>query len=248
MAQRHRGRDAGLARKDLAAVFGGQRLRSSRSHSKPALASTTSLRQLDQAKGLGHLAGAGLVVPRGAADQQDASGPAGVVMLPLRPPIAIARVEPLDGQLELRIGETWTRLPRPRALAILVVVRPGHVGEPVDLAADLIEGRVAEALEEPAGELVARQLGASLSLPDIHGRELMHAPFPLRASRLAWKRVSRSPGRTQSGVHAFRQLERAAAEHVDDECQLATRRPAASHSRQPDRTSPASNTDWRRRG
>ena len=106
---------------------------------------------------------------RRAADEQHAAAAAGVVLLALGLADALARLEPFDRQLELRIGETRPGLPRARALVVLVVRLPRDVDDVSDLTLDGLERRIEEALAQPALEFLARELDVPLPLPHLNG-------------------------------------------------------------------------------
>jgi len=116
VAQRHRGRNAGLARQDLAAVLRGE-------HAQIEEIALEAARLFDflachrgKAEGLRHFARAGLVVARGAADDEDAGTTLAVALLFLRQPDLPARLQPFHGQVEIRVGESLSRLPGARLL------------------------------------------------------------------------------------------------------------------------------------
>src|SRR2546430_2282806 len=69
MTHRHRGRDARLARINLAAVFGGQHAKVEKIDSYSTSSSENFFRCFRQAKGFRHFARAGLVGSRRPADQ-----------------------------------------------------------------------------------------------------------------------------------------------------------------------------------
>jgi hypothetical protein len=80
---------------------------------------------------------------------------------------ALARLQPLDRQLLLGIGEAGARLPSARALAVLVVPVPCGVHHAFDLVPHAVEGGIVEALAQPAIELLARQLDGALAFTDL---------------------------------------------------------------------------------
>jgi hypothetical protein len=101
-------------------------------------------------------------------------------VLALRVENLLPRLEPLDRQRVLGIGEARAGLPRARALVVLVVRHPGDLDDPVHFGRRPVERRVVEVLAIAALELGAAQLDVGLALADgrvRHGGILPH-PAP----------------------------------------------------------------------
>ena len=81
----------------------------------------------------------------------------GVLKLP-------GRVEPLDRQLEIRVGEAFAGAALARALVILVVTLPGGGDDLVEFGRKRIELRVKEPRAKALDELLARELHARHAL------------------------------------------------------------------------------------
>jgi len=89
---------------------------------------------------------------------------------------SIARREPFDGKVVVRIGETGAGLPRARALVVVVVSLPRDVGDFVDLGLGGFESRIVEARQETTLEFGLVELNArhAATHSDIgHGNPLM---------------------------------------------------------------------------
>ena len=84
VAERHGRRDARLARQDLAAVLGREQAQIEEVALEAFAAFDDLTGEPGQPERLRHLAGAGLVVPRGAGDEQDAPRRGGILLPPLR--------------------------------------------------------------------------------------------------------------------------------------------------------------------
>ena len=78
-----------------------------------------------------------------------------------------ARLEPLDRQFELRVGEAFAGAALARALVVLVVVAPRDVDDAVDLGSHRLERGIVESLAQPPLELRARELDVALALADV---------------------------------------------------------------------------------
>ena len=167
MAQRHRGRYAGLAWVDRAAELGRRTAEIEDLDMVAGERSDRALRQLDQSPGLRHLARAGMLGSRRAVDEQDACGTVGVVVQALRLHDRVTRREPVDRKLVVRVGEAWAGLAGVRRLAAVRIGVPGRRRDRVQLLCQRREGRIGEARPEALLENLARQLGRRHALANV---------------------------------------------------------------------------------
>src|SRR5205823_6320538 len=119
---------------------------------------------LAQPVALGRLSGTGLVGASRCRDEENARALRRMVVPGLRLANALPGLEPLDGQLLIRIREPGTRLPSAGALPILGIVLPRHRDDASQLVAHTVERRVIEALPQPPLEFLAGQLRTRLLL------------------------------------------------------------------------------------
>jgi hypothetical protein len=119
------------------------------------------------------------------AHQQHTAGTARILLLALGLLNALARLEPLDWQLELGAGEAVSGFSLARALAVLVIRLPGDRDDVGNLALDVLELRVVEPLAQPALELLAREPDIPLTFPHVD-----HAPSITRTGRSSHARLA----------------------------------------------------------
>jgi hypothetical protein len=201
VAERGRGREAGLARMDVPAVLGGEpaQLQVLRLHAGDGGDDLAG--DLRQPERLGHLARAGVLAARRAADQQDPVGAGRVVVPGLRGLDRGAGGDPVLGQVVVGIGVSGPRLARTRALAPVGVGVPGGGGDPGELGAERVERGIGELAEEAGEELLFGELWAGGALARLRGfgwhRSLRmpacgaHRPFGRGAGRSRRSRVCR---------------------------------------------------------
>jgi hypothetical protein len=151
MAEWRSGGKAGFAGVDVPAVLRGQaaELHVLRPHTGRGCEDLAG--DLGQPERLGHLARAGVLAARGAADQQDAQRPRGVVVPGLRCLDCRAGGDPILSQVVVGIGEPRPGLACARALPLVVVSVPGGGSDPGELITQRIEDGIGELAEE-AGE------------------------------------------------------------------------------------------------
>ena len=101
MAQRHRGRDAGLAGMDGVAKFRCERDEVENVDGK-SHAREHRLGELDQPPALRHFAGAGVLAARRSVDDQDAGVSLRIVVAALRGEDGVPRGEPVDREVVVR--------------------------------------------------------------------------------------------------------------------------------------------------
>src|SRR5258708_6913520 len=145
MAQRLRGGDARLARKDAPAVVGSEAAQVEKV-GLDAVAMQRFLGELREAVGLRDLARARAVVARGAAHDEDARFRRRILLPGLGLLETAARFEPLARQLEIGIGEAGTGAGRARRLAVVHVGVPGDRLDPRDRLLLLLEIGILEFL------------------------------------------------------------------------------------------------------
>src|SRR4029453_11330845 len=104
----------------------------------------------------------------GAAYEQHSTCTAGIFLLPLGLLNAVACLEPLERQLEFRIGEAGSCFPLARALVVFVVRLPSDVDDLRELWRQILEFRIGEALTESSLELAACELDIALTSPHVH--------------------------------------------------------------------------------
>jgi len=163
VAQRGRGREAGLAGVDAAPVFGGEATQVEQLDLDVRLGGEHLAGDLDQPIGLRHFARAGVLAARRAVDQQDGRL-AAVLVAPLRRLDRRPRRQPIDRQLVVRIGKLAAGLLRARSLATVVVGLPGRVGDLVELHRERGERGVLKLIQETLAEFALAQLRARHSL------------------------------------------------------------------------------------
>jgi hypothetical protein len=135
------------------------------------------LRQLHEAKGLGHLAGAGAVIARRAAYQQDPRRRLRLRPQPLRLLQTVAGFAPLHRQLVRGIGKARAGRLRDRRFAAVAIGLPGKFLEASQRGILGPKRRVEESLHEALVELGATQRGRRLALAyGAHARSLRSAP------------------------------------------------------------------------
>src|SRR5438445_4772930 len=139
---------------------------------------------LHQPVGFRHLARTGVLASRRGADQQDAGRCCRILMPRLRRANGIARRDPVERKVILRIGKSSAGLARSRCLAPVVVSVPGHGGHSVELVAWRIEGRVAELAEKAGTEFGFAKPGIGRSkagLRDFAGHGYKRPPQAFRS-------------------------------------------------------------------
>lgn len=154
MTQRHGGRDTGLAGKNLPAVLRSQQAQVQEIALEPRLTLDFPARHLCEPERLRHFAGTGLVVPRGAADQEDAVGAFATALAPRCRLDRFPRVQPFDRQLILRIRKSRARPSLDWALAGVMVCLLGDVRDPPDLSLDDAKRRIMKPLAQSVDEFL----------------------------------------------------------------------------------------------
>src|SRR5207237_10349855 len=149
VTERLRGRDARLAGIDATREFGGEEAQIEEiGLDLPGL--ERLLGDPREAIRLRHLARARAVVARGAADDKHARGCSRITLALLRGLQAVARLEPLDGKIEVGIGEARPCLGGARRLAVLDVAVPRDRFQPTARLLLLLEGRLDDRALEAA--------------------------------------------------------------------------------------------------
>ena len=170
VAEGLRGGDARLARVDPQRVVGLQPAQVEQVRLHPR-ARQYLLAELRKAERLRHLAGAGPVVARGAADHQHARGRRRILLARLRGEEPVARLPPFVAQRMGGIGEARAGGRGARRLAVVRIGLPRDRFQPVDGLALALEGRIEEVAQETLAEFRARHRpGRRLS-----GSDLRHA-------------------------------------------------------------------------
>ena len=168
MTERHGRGDTRFAGKNLSAVLRGEKTEVEKvALDAGALDFLTCEHR--QTKRLRHLARTRLIVPRGAADEQHTAAPGEVLLLTCSVLNALARVEPLNRQIVIRVRETGAGFPRARALVVLVVRLPCDVDDIRELPLDVREPGIVEPLAKTTLEFVAGELHVTLSLAHVDG-------------------------------------------------------------------------------
>src|SRR5579883_1711634 len=144
MAERRRGRKTSLARVYAAAIFRGEPRQIEDFGFRAGIGRNDCGGDLDQAPAFRHFSRAGMLAARRAVDEKNASRPARVFVLRLRGENGAARVEPIDGQIVIGVGESRTRLEGVRTFPALLVRAPGRVGDAVQIASQAVESRIDE--------------------------------------------------------------------------------------------------------
>ena len=124
------------------------------------------LHQLRQPVGLRHLTGAGAVVARRPADHERTRGLSGVGPSRLGQVDPLARLDPFDRQVVVRVGIAGPRLACQRRLASLLVGIPRDSFEARDGPVFGAKRRVDVGKPKAPAELFAHQMSRRLSLPD----------------------------------------------------------------------------------
>jgi diketogulonate reductase-like aldo/keto reductase len=122
------------------------------------------MRDLHEAVALGHLAGTG-VLAAGRSRDEEKAGRARLILMPLlREVDGVLRGDPIDREIVIGVGETWTRLAGLGAFSVVAVGIPGGIGDPLKLASQRLEGRILKLLEKPFAELglVEGRIGRAL--------------------------------------------------------------------------------------
>jgi hypothetical protein len=81
---------------------------------------------------------------RRAIDEQDARRLGGIVVVSLCLRDRVARGEPVDGEIVVRIGKARSGLARMRRLAAVGIRIPSSVGDSLQLFLERIKGRIDE--------------------------------------------------------------------------------------------------------
>src|SRR5688572_22362384 len=168
VAERHGGGNAALARVNDPSVFRGEAAEVEQVELDPGGLDDLA-RDLDKAKGLGHLARAGLVGTRRAADAEDAQRCGGIAMALLRQRDRVAGGNPVQRQVVVGVGMARASLARVRRLAVAVIRIPGKVDQAPDLRRHGIERGIVESVAEAARDLALVDLRAALALADVAG-------------------------------------------------------------------------------
>ena len=171
MAQRHRGGDAGFARKDDAAELRGEVAEIKEIDLKAGFFFHEFAGERGKAEGFRHFARAGFVGPGRAADEEDAGRPGGIFELLSRVEDSFAGFEPFEGEVELRMGKLRAGLASPRTFPVIVVRVPRDLGQAIDLVSLRIEGRIVEAFFPAALEFFLAQPGRALARADLGIKE-----------------------------------------------------------------------------
>ena len=169
MAERHRRRDAGLARMDDCRPYSDARwLRSSTSHFEAARASRSTRRASRRRAGTSSTSRpgrSGRCARRRRSIRMRDGEPRRFWRL-LGGVEPAARLQPLDRQLKLGIREAAPRAARARALAVVEVVLPRDLDRRRRSGRRPLRSRVVEPLPESRRELRAVERDAPLSLPN----------------------------------------------------------------------------------
>jgi hypothetical protein len=164
MAERGGGGKASLAGINLSPVFRGEAVEFEHLDRDVAFRFERRPRDLDEAPGLRHFAGACVLASGGAANEQKAARTVRGVAPHPRFINRIAGGDPVEGKIVVGIGVPFAGLSGARALAAVPIGVPGRVGEFPALGAEFLEGGIDE-LEIIAGaELRLIQLGIGHSL------------------------------------------------------------------------------------
>src|SRR5712675_3561087 len=123
VTERHRGRDTGLAGMNLFAEFGSWP-REIEDIDRKSHIDENRLGKLDQAPGLRHLAGTGMLAARRAVDDENARHFIGIVMPPLCLQHGLAGCQPVHCDLVAGIGKAGTSPSRHRRLPRMAIGVP----------------------------------------------------------------------------------------------------------------------------
>ena len=169
VAERHRGRDAGLAGMNLPAEFRRQP-RQVEDIDRESHFDEHRLGELDQPPALRHLAGAGMLAARRAVDDEHARLRGRIVVAPLRFKNGLAGGEPVDRDFIVRIGKARSRLAGQRRFSRMAVGVPRGRDDGVEFALQRPEGRIDEAAAIALLEFLARQFDGRHSLANVRLR------------------------------------------------------------------------------
>jgi len=143
-----RGRDARLAGKDLAPIFGGHPREIEHVGFKAVFCRDDIACDAHHAKCFRHLARTGVFAACRTVDDQDARGSLRVFLPPFGGCDGLACFQPLDREIIVRIGKTVTGFHGVRRFTVVVVAVPRRVGDFVEFFLKRLKGGIEELRQE----------------------------------------------------------------------------------------------------